>query len=208
MAAATFTGAMQPVLEAYGAPARVCGSRVGERTRGAVAGLTDATQIPRAGAWPHVAARYAAGSATGCAAGDATGGRRRLAHKILAGLEWVDAQPRRFFVSNGLSCMGYGLPGRYWRKSGVGARPGALPDGGCRPGDVPRRAGAHHPAGHTGRHGGHERRRAGPHPRGPVARRRPPPGVQSSAIRISRKLPWPTASPPCAAQIRPNARWL
>lgn len=31
-------------------------------------------------------------------------------HKILASLEWPGAMPRRFFLSNGLSCMGYGLP--------------------------------------------------------------------------------------------------
>ena len=31
-------------------------------------------------------------------------------HKILASLEWPDRQPQRFFLSNGLSCMGYGLP--------------------------------------------------------------------------------------------------
>ena len=31
-------------------------------------------------------------------------------HKILASLEWPDARARRFFLSNGLSCMGYGLP--------------------------------------------------------------------------------------------------
>ncbi len=30
-------------------------------------------------------------------------------HKILASLEWPDLQARRFLLSNGLSCMGYGL---------------------------------------------------------------------------------------------------
>ncbi len=31
-------------------------------------------------------------------------------HKILASLEWPAPRPGRFLVSNGLSCMGYGLP--------------------------------------------------------------------------------------------------
>jgi len=31
-------------------------------------------------------------------------------HKILACLEWPAYAPNRFFVSNGLSCMGYSLP--------------------------------------------------------------------------------------------------
>lgn len=31
-------------------------------------------------------------------------------HKILAALEWPSQQPNRYLLSNGLSCMGYGLP--------------------------------------------------------------------------------------------------
>jgi acetolactate synthase-1/2/3 large subunit len=31
-------------------------------------------------------------------------------HKILSSLTWTDMTPNRFMVSNGLSCMGFGLP--------------------------------------------------------------------------------------------------
>ncbi len=44
-------------------------------------------------------------------------------HKILASLEWPDAQPRRFFVSNGLSCMGYGLPAAIGASMALGRAP-------------------------------------------------------------------------------------
>ena len=44
-------------------------------------------------------------------------------HKILASLEWPDAQPRRFFVSNGLSCMGYGLPAAIGASLALGRAP-------------------------------------------------------------------------------------
>lgn len=44
-------------------------------------------------------------------------------HKILASLEWPDAQPRRFFLSNGLSCMGYGLPAAIGASLALGRAP-------------------------------------------------------------------------------------
>ncbi len=44
-------------------------------------------------------------------------------HKILASLEWPDAQPQRFFVSNGLSCMGYGLPAAIGASLALGRAP-------------------------------------------------------------------------------------
>ncbi|MCY3719179.1 MAG: thiamine pyrophosphate-binding protein [Anaerolineaceae bacterium] len=44
-------------------------------------------------------------------------------HKILASLEWPDARPRRFFLSNGLSCMGYGLPAAIGASLALGRAP-------------------------------------------------------------------------------------
>ena len=44
-------------------------------------------------------------------------------HKILAALEWPDAQARRFFLSNGLSCMGYGLPAAIGASLALGRAP-------------------------------------------------------------------------------------
>ncbi len=44
-------------------------------------------------------------------------------HKIFVSLEWADAQPRRFFLSNGLSCMGYGLPAAIGASLALGQAP-------------------------------------------------------------------------------------
>ena len=44
-------------------------------------------------------------------------------HKILASLEWPDAQPQRFLLSNGLSCMGYGLPAAIGASLALGRAP-------------------------------------------------------------------------------------
>ena len=44
-------------------------------------------------------------------------------HKILASLEWADAQPQRFLLSNGLSCMGYGLPAAIGASLALGRAP-------------------------------------------------------------------------------------
>ena len=109
VAAATFTGAMQPVLEHMarqpGSAAAGWGSaRVAQLraslTRRKFPAPAPGRMSPRA---VLQALRRAAPPETPLAVDVGS-------HKILAGLEWVDAQPRRFFVSNGLSCMGYGLP--------------------------------------------------------------------------------------------------
>ena len=44
-------------------------------------------------------------------------------HKILASLEWPDARALRFFLSNGLSCMGYGLPAAIGASLALGRAP-------------------------------------------------------------------------------------
>jgi len=44
-------------------------------------------------------------------------------HKILASLEWPDERARRFFLSNGLSCMGYGLPAAIGASLALGRAP-------------------------------------------------------------------------------------
>ena len=44
-------------------------------------------------------------------------------HKILASIEWPDERPRRFFLSNGLSCMGYGLPAAIGASLALGRAP-------------------------------------------------------------------------------------
>lgn len=121
-AAAGFTGAMEPALRHL---ARAPGSVAADWGMARVARLRASLAQRR---FPAPALGRMSPRALLTALRKAAAPETPLAvdvgsHKILAGLEWPDARPRRFLVSNGLSCMGYGLPAALGASLALGRAP-------------------------------------------------------------------------------------
>ncbi|NPV71451.1 MAG: thiamine pyrophosphate-binding protein [Firmicutes bacterium] len=98
-------------------------ARAAIREKVAPGGASSANGLSPAAALMAIREALPAGGAFVCDVGS---------HKLLAGQIWPASQPLTFFMSNGLSSMGYGVPGAIAVKKCMGERPvlGIIGDGG------------------------------------------------------------------------------